>query len=62
MRNETEKEVWTSIAARKDTKQRLFDMKKLKAAGKLENYDDVIRRGMNMPEIADESNSAGDAQ
>jgi len=42
---------WTSIAARKDTKMRLLKLKTAKAAGRMENYDDVIRRGMNMPPI-----------
>lgn len=43
---------WTAIAIHGDTKDKLADMKRMKARGKLENYDDVIRRGMNMPPIA----------
>jgi len=42
---------WSTIATRIDTKERLFKMKTLKAPGKLENYDDVIRRGMDMPPV-----------
>lgn len=53
MRSGTDKEAWTSIAARKDTKKRLLEMKKMKSPGQLENYDDVIRRGMNMPDVAE---------
>jgi hypothetical protein len=53
MRSETEKEAWTSIAARKDTKKRLLEMKKMKSPGQLENYDDVIRRETGMPQVLD---------
>ncbi len=42
---------WTTIATHKDTKKRLFDLKTIKAPGKMDNYDDVIRREMNMPPI-----------
>jgi len=42
---------WTSIAVRDDTHTRLTDLKTIKEPGKMENYDDVIRRGMNMPPI-----------
>ena len=42
---------WTSIAVVKDTHDRLEGMKTIKAPGKMENFDDVIRKGMNMPPI-----------
>lgn len=38
---------WTSIAVRKDTRDRLEIMK-------VANFDDVIRRGMNMPPIKED--------
>lgn len=41
---------WTTIATTKDTKDRLTKKKQVKEAGKMENYNDVIRRCMDMPE------------
>jgi hypothetical protein len=38
----------TTIAVQKDTQKRLSDMKIVKKPGHLENYDDVIRRKMNL--------------
>jgi hypothetical protein len=35
---------WTSIAVQNDTQEKLADMKKIKKPGRIENYDDVIRR------------------
>jgi hypothetical protein len=40
---------WTSIAVRNNTHDTLEQMKRIKSPGKLENFDDVIRRGMNIP-------------
>lgn len=45
------KQKWTSIAVVEDTHSRLEQMKKIKAPGKMENFDDVIRRGMDMPPV-----------
>lgn len=45
-----EKKDWTSIAIKRDTHGRLETMKTVKSPGKLENFDDVIRRGMKMPQ------------
>ena len=45
---------WTSIAVRKNTHNRLEEMKVVKAPGKIENFDDVIRRGMDMPPIEED--------
>lgn len=41
-------EDWTSIPVKRKTHDHLEGMKIVKAPGKLENFDDVIRRGMNM--------------
>ena len=43
----------TTIAVQKDTQKQLSVMKRVKKPGHLENYDDVIRRGMNFddPEV-----------
>jgi hypothetical protein len=46
-------EGWTTIATTKDTQERLSKKKIVKAPGKMENYNDVIRREMNMPEEGD---------
>jgi len=48
-----DKDEWTTIATKKDTKKRLSEMKEMKSPGEIENYDDVIRRKMNMPLIND---------
>jgi len=42
---EKKREWWTSIAIRRDTHERLDEMKIT------ENFDDVIRRGMGMPPL-----------
>lgn len=39
---------WTTIPVKKDTHDQLEEMKILKAPGKIENFDDVIRRGMKL--------------
>lgn len=46
---------WTTVSVRNDTHDRLEEMKTVKAPGKIENFDDVIRRGMDMPKIEDDS-------
>jgi hypothetical protein len=45
------KKKWTSIAVIEDTHSRLEEMKTIKAPGKMENFDDVIRRKMDMPPV-----------
>jgi hypothetical protein len=49
---------WTSIAVRKDTHKNLEELKIVKSPGKIENFDDVIRRGMKMKKIDE---TAGDS-
>lgn len=48
-------QIWTSIAVRKDTHRILEGMKEIKAPGKLENFDDVIRRSIEAPPIEEDS-------
>ena len=45
---------WTSIAVQKDTHDKLEEMKTVKSPGKIENFDDVIRRKTGMPTISEE--------
>jgi hypothetical protein len=45
---------WTTIATHTDTKKRLYEMKIIKEPGKIENYDDVIRRKLNMPPLKEQ--------
>ncbi len=56
-----EKKDWTSIAIKRDTHGRLETMKTVKSPGKLENFDDVIRRGMKMPDIESTDGGGGSA-
>lgn len=51
---------WTSIAVRGNTHDTLKSMKRIKAPGKFENFDEVIRRGMGMPENKNDSEDQGD--
>lgn len=41
-------EDWTTIGVKKDTHSKLEGMKIVKSPGRLENFDDVIRRKMDM--------------
>lgn len=41
---------WTSIAVKRNTHDTLADMKEKKDTGLLENFDDVIRRKLKLPE------------
>ena len=43
----------TTIAVQKDTQKRLSGMKIVKKPGRLENYDDVIRRSLKFDESED---------
>jgi hypothetical protein len=54
MDTEERTDEWTTIATRRDTQTRLSSLKKVKAPGKLDNYDDVIRRGFDMPPIEED--------
>lgn len=46
---------WTTIAVREETHKGLTEMKEIKSPGKLENYDDVIRRLMGWSDRTDET-------
>lgn len=45
---------WTSIWVKRYTHKFLNDMRQFKAPGKVESFDDVIRRGMNIPDDKEE--------